>query len=438
MKKFLYWLVSPSKQLVKADDIRRARYLSSMLIPLIILTPIGSIVSTVEAEQKAVGFLFFAVMIAFIVSRTRYYVAAGVFAVISINIPPYVTLLATEEFTQFTVITWVSWINLPLLLASIWLPLRPVIFIWLINIVVLLLFPIFIREDLSYQSLSVGLMQLIIFGSIIILSSRLRNNDQADLMVQTEKMELARDEAEYSNQVKSMFLAKMSHEFGTPLHGILSFSQFGIDKLEKISVETIRDYFNRIKTSAERLKNLVDGLLDLNSLENDEMSFNFKNTIIVPMIERSIMEQESKLQAKQIEVTVELEENLPQVECDEGRINQVLMNVLDNAIKFSPDAGKIIVSSKHTKLLNNNDLIDAVEIKISDHGNGIKENEKNVIFNKFYQGKDDEFSTGSTGLGLSISCEFVMKHHGKIWCENNPEQGAAFYISLPVKQNYKL
>lgn len=425
------WLVSPSKKLVKADDVRRARFLSAMLIPMVILTPIGSIVSTVEAEREAVGFLFYAVTIAYIFSRTRYYIPAGIFAVVSINIPPYVALLATEEFTQFTVVTWVSWMNLPLLLASIWLPLRPVIFIWLANIIVLSLIPVFIREDLTYQSLSIGILQLIFFGSIIILSSRLRNNDHADLIVQTKNMKLAREEAEKANQAKSVFLANMSHEFRTPLHAILSFSQFGIDKLGKISQEQIQMYFENIKLSADRLKILVDELIDLHTLDNGQMAFVFEEKALLPIIEKCLEEVTLKLESHNINLNVELSHNLPLIECDEKRVIQSLINIIENAIKHSPANGKISITALEREI----NKVDAVEIKIADQGTGINEKEQEIIFKKFYQGKSEKYTSGGSGLGLAISYELIMKHHGKLWCENNKEQGAAFFISLPVKQN---
>ena len=404
-----------------------------MLIPLIILTPIGSITSTIPAEQQSISFLFFAISIAYIFSRSRYYLPAGIFAVISIFIPPYVMLFATEEFTQFTVVTTLSWMNLSLLMGSIWLPMRPIFIIWLMNLVFLLLVPVLFIGDLTYHTLSIGFMQLLIFGSIVLMSARLRNNDQADLILQTTEMKKARDEAEYSNQEKSEFLATMSHEFRTPLHGIIGFTQVGLEHMGKVSEEKIRTYFDRIKSSSERLKILVEDLLDLNTLENGKMTFQFEKVTLLPIIEQCIAELDSQIKINNYVINIDFNKGIPVVECDKNRISQVVMNILGSAIKFSPKGGTISIRVRRTKILDDDNSVDAVEIKIADQGSGINENEQEMIFNKFYQSSHNKFSTGSTGFGLAICQELILAHHGKIWCENNIDGGAAFYFSLPVK-----
>lgn len=432
-EKLSRWLITPSKELTKAGDIRRARLLSAMLIPMVVLTPIGSMTSTIPAEQQSVGFLFFVVSLAYIFSRTRYYLPAGIFAVISILIPPYVLLFTMEEFTQFTVVTTLSWMNLSLLMGSIWLPMRPIFIIWLMNLLFLLLVPILFIGDLTYHTLSTGFMQLLIFGSIILMSAQLRNNDQENLILQTKEMKNAKNEAEKSNQAKSAFLAIMSHEFRTPLHGIMGFTQFGLDKLGKIPEDNIRLYFERIKSSAERLKILIEDLLSLNTLANGKMAFHFEKVALLPVIEQCIAELDSQIKINNYVINIDFNKDIPVVECDKNRINQILMNVLGNAIKFSPKGGTISVTVNRTKILDDDNSVDAVEIKITDQGSGINEGEQEIIFNEFYQSSQNKFRTGSTGLGLAISQKLVLAHHGKIWCENNSDGGAAFYFRLPIK-----
>lgn len=433
LKKFSNWLISPSIQLTKSNDIRRARLLSAMLIPLIILTPIGSLTSTIPAEQQSVGFLFFAVTISYFFSRTKYYLYAGIFAVISMLIPPYAMLFTLAEFTQFTIVTTLSWMNLSLLTGSIWLPMRPIFIIWFMNLLFILLIPVLFLDNLSYSVLSIGFMQLLIFGSIILMSARLRNNDQADLILQTKEMEIAKDEAVLANNAKSHFLANMSHEFRTPLHGILGFADFGVNKLGKVPEDKIRTYFDRIKSSAERLKALVEDLLNLNTLENGKITFQFEKVAILPIIEQCVAELDSQFKLKNNQIEIKCNQAIPLVECDRSRISQVVMNILDNAIKYSPEHSKVFISITEAEILNNDQAFNAVDIKVADQGVGINEDEKELIFNKFYQSSHNKFSTGSTGLGLAISKEIVLIHNGKIWCENNIGGGAAFNFSLPVK-----
>lgn len=433
LKKLSNRLIEPSKHLSKADDVRRARLLSAMLIPLIVLTPIGSLTSSIPAEQTSVGFLFFAVTIAYFFSRTKHYLYAGIFAVISMLIPPYAMLFSLDEFTQFTIVTTLSWMNLSLLSGSIWLPMKPIFIIWLINLVFILLIPILFLDNLTYQALSTGFMQLLVFGSIILMSARLRNNDQADLIVQTKKMKIAKDEAVFANNAKSTFLANMSHELRTPLHGVLSFSKFGIDNSGKISEEKITSYFEKIHSSAKRLRTLVENLLNLHSLEKGEAEFDFKSVKLLPLIEECISREANNLKKKNNFITLDYSSEITDIECDANSLSQAVQNILDNAIKFSPDGGEIIISVTPGFIGEMQSKIDAVEIKVSDQGIGVNDSEYDLLFTKFYKGENIGFITGSTGLGLAISSGIVSKHNGNIRCENNPGSGATFYIKLPVK-----
>lgn len=433
INKLSTWLIEPSSSITNANDIRRARLLSAMLLPLMILTPIGSITSPFPAEQQAVGFLFVAVTIAYVFSRTRYYLPAGIFAVISIFIPPYFTLFATEEFTQFTVVTWLSWMNLPILLASIWLPLRPIIFIWLGNILILLAIPVFVLPEVTYEVFATGIMQLVIFGSIILLSAKIRNKDNEELVAQTIKLEKAINDANESNKAKSVFLSNMSHELRTPLHGILSYAQFGLDKTGKVSEEKLKKYFSLINFSGQRLKILVDDLLDLSKLEAGKMVMDFSRVNLTKIIDDCISEQSALMQSHSITTEINYENETQYIEGDENRIGQIIMNLLSNAIKFSPNNGCISISC--VSLPSNADEINSqglIQFSISDQGEGVSENDINNIFEKFVQSNNNRFSQGGTGLGLSITRELVNAHNGKVWCENSDKGGATFYFVIPV------
>lgn len=338
------------------------------------------------------------------------------------------TFLATEEFTQFTVVTWLFWMILPVLLASMWLPLRPILIIWVLNFIVLMLIPVYVRQDLSYELLSIGLLQLFIFGSMILLAVRIRNSDHSRLIIQTNKIEKAKHEAESSSQEKSRFLANMSHELRTPLHGILSYAKFAM-----VSDVKLKKYFNQINNSGERLQVLLDDLLDISKLEAGKMVMNFSLYELDSIIESCVSEQKALLLSNMLSVDVNLDASLPKIECDTNCIGQVIMNLLSNAIKFSPEAGKIVISAYHDELsgLDGHPMA-AVHVSVIDNGTGVLKGEEYMIFDKFIQSSEATFTSGGTGLGLAISRELVQAHDGRIWYEHALDGGSIFHVLLPL------
>lgn len=245
-----------------------------------------------------------------------------------------------------------------------------------------------------------------------------------------ETLIATKEAAEKASQAKSMFLANMSHELRTPLHGILSYAQFGVDKHGQVSDEKILKYFQQIKISGERLKVLLDDLLDLSKLEAGKMVLDIQENSIVDIVRACIDEQTALTNSKDINVTQHYDENMKNVFCDKNRVGQMVMNIFGNAIKYSPDGGQIDIVCKQR--YNESGQPTYVHIYITDQGPGVPEEEKEEIFNKFIQSSfNKHIGGGGTGLGLAITRELVFAHHGEIWCENNPDVGATFHITLP-------
>jgi signal transduction histidine kinase len=249
-----------------------------------------------------------------------------------------------------------------------------------------------------------------------------RLNRQLEASVQQANV-LAK-KADAANQAKSEFLANMSHELRTPLHGILSFASFGIKKYATSKPERLLDYFNRIRQSGKTLLELLNDLLDLAKLESGKAVFVFKPTDLVMLIKSVMDEFDALLSERDLTIRREVVECVSQITIDADKIKQVLRNLLNNAVKFSPKGGIIDIIIRS--------LENSVKVSVRDQGPGIPQNELEAVFDKFVQSSKTKTGAGGTGLGLAICHEIIVAHKGRIWAENRPRGGAIFSFEIPL------
>jgi PAS domain S-box-containing protein len=252
----------------------------------------------------------------------------------------------------------------------------------------------------------------------------------------TQELMIAKEEAEFADRAKSEFLSNISHEIRTPVHQILSYSKFGVDKIDKVKKDKLFHYFSKIGTVGKNLLALMNNLLDLSKLESGKMDYNMEMTHLQNIVSNTIGEFNSLIDEKGLILEKSIARSISPINCDEIKIGQVVRNLISNAIKFTPRGKKISVTVKPYELpINNKKLVPAVSIIVSDQGIGIPVDELETVFDKFIQSSKTKTGAGGTGLGLAICKEIIQAHNGKIWAENNPEGGATFSFMLPYEQN---
>ena len=168
----------------------------------------------------------------------------------------------------------------------------------------------------------------------------------------------------------------------------------------------------------------MNSMLDLSRIESGTMEMEIKDRELIPCLLDVIRRMEHFVKDSGLKLDLKLPKVLPPVPFDKDRIEQVMINLIDNAIKFSTKGGKIRISVSDGK--------DQILISVEDQGMGIPEEDRAVIFNEFSKLKRKKVGIQGTGLGLAISKKIVEAHGGKIWVESLPQKGSKFFFSLPL------
>jgi signal transduction histidine kinase len=268
-----------------------------------------------------------------------------------------------------------------------------------------------------------------------------------ELQEKNAKLQQAYDRLKELDRLKSNFLATVSHELRTPLTSIIGYSEMLREGMAGELGAEQREFVETIHEKGEQLLELIKGLLDLSKLESGTMSLRKRSVEVAPLIEDVAQTIAPVASKKGVELNVQIEGALPALWADPDRLRQVLLNLTENALKFTPQGGQVLLSASVTLLDDDADsdgdapvvLLTsrrlAVELRVADSGIGIPENERGRVFDAFYQ--VDSSSTreqGGTGLGLSIVKRLVDAHDGSVGIENNEPQGTVFVVTIPCRR----
>jgi signal transduction histidine kinase len=235
------------------------------------------------------------------------------------------------------------------------------------------------------------------------------------------------------DRLKSNFLATVSHEVKTPLTSIKAFAEILHDELEQRDAPAeMRRFLKIIDAESDRLARLIKNVLDLSRLESGRMIWKLTDFPVRQVIDAAVDGLLPALHHKQIRLERELAAGEARVHADQDRIQEVLANVLDNAIKAS-EAGQRIVIGCRAGEADGDGRPPMLRIWVRDFGHGIPPEHLERIFDRFHQvSTHGRRRKGGTGLGLAISREIAEHHGGRIWAESEPGRGATFHIALPL------
>ncbi len=224
-------------------------------------------------------------------------------------------------------------------------------------------------------------------------------------------------------KIRQDFVANVSHELRTPISSIKGYAETLLEGALD-DKENAKDFLKIIYSDSDRLARLVDDLLDLSKIESGKLKMALRPCKIKPLIERVILRMDKQAKDKSISIKVDVPKEIPLVYADEARIAQVLLNLIDNAIKYNHHAGTVTISAK--------DKDKFVQVDISDTGVGIPEKDLPRLFERFYRvDKARSRELGGTGLGLSIVKHIVQVHNGEVSVQSILGQGSTFSFTIP-------
>ena len=225
-----------------------------------------------------------------------------------------------------------------------------------------------------------------------------------------------------AEHLKSSILSSVTHDFQTPLAAVMGSASSLLEQGDKLSPQNIRSLAENIYDEAERLSRLINNLLRVTRLQSGTLVLHKELQPLEEVVGAALNQLERRLQGRP--VAVDLPRDLPMVPLDGGLAVQVFINLLENAIKYTPPGSPLEIAA----MVKDNWL----EVQMRDRGPGLAEEEMATIFEMFQRGASQKDAPQGHGLGLAICRAIVQAHGGSIWVSNRPQGGAVFFFSIPL------
>jgi len=224
-----------------------------------------------------------------------------------------------------------------------------------------------------------------------------------------------------STELRRQMTADIAHELRTPVSVIMGHAEAVHDGVMAPSLES----FEIIRDEVERLDGLIEDLRTLSRADAGELPIEFQPVAPARLLEKILAMHKQHAASKNITINLQLESDLPEISADPARMIQVVSNLVDNALLYTPVGGHMLLSAQVVS--------EGLEIRVQDSGPGIAEDELERVFERFYRSDPSrQRNAGGSGLGLAIAKSIVEKHNGRIWAESKPGEGATIVIHLPI------
>ena len=253
------------------------------------------------------------------------------------------------------------------------------------------------------------------------LSSRSTKKYDDEIGKLSDTLNSMAEELSHKDELKNEFISSVSHELRTPLTSIKGWA-ITLNTTDLDDKELLRDGLDIIEKESDRLTGMVEELLDFSRFVSNKITLRVKNIDIVDVIEKVKKQLEPRAKREKINFVLEKDDDSIEIMADENRIKQVLINVIDNAFKFTPENGEVKITVKNKQ--------EYVNIDVKDTGSGISKEDLPRVKEKFFKGKS---SKSQNGLGLSISDEIVKLHNGTMDIYSEIDRGTEIVIKLPLK-----
>jgi len=244
------------------------------------------------------------------------------------------------------------------------------------------------------------------------------------------QLEKANEELKRIDEMKSEFVSVASHELRTPLAAIKNAVQLILQGKTGEINENQKKFLSMADRNISRLTNILNDLLNLSKIESGKIEMKIEELDPRALTEFILSSLRPQAEGRSIQLKMEIEKKLPSVYGDREKVEQILTNLVGNAIKFTPEGGEISVSARPSPRGGNK-----LAISVRDSGIGISEDQQEKIFEKFHQVEGSlHRSVTGTGLGLAITKGLVEAHHGEIWVESEMGKGSTFTFTLPISE----
>lgn len=279
------------------------------------------------------------------------------------------------------------------------------------------------QTNIILTGITLGLIS--IAGWWLARSVKIENQQKQEIEALANDLRTANERLKELDVEKDNFLNMASHELNTPLAAIKGYLSMILDEhIGGQLSETHKKYLSNVNVSAKRLSHMVKDLLNVSRIKQHRIHLIYSEVDVNALIEQSVAEVKPNINEMKHTLAVHLDKNMPKTWADSDRVQEIIINLLGNSIKYTNEGGQIEVHSEH----------DAknILVYVKDNGIGIDKANFSKIFGQFEQGSNNQNQMKGTGLGLFIVKNLVEIHGGKIWFESELGKGTTFYFTLPI------